>query len=327
MSDSTNGHPPRRLTTGFKMLLVLGVALLPLGLFALFLSIEYAPSASVTLTVALPVAMWLGAALLGWLAVRQLLLRPLARLHEAVRQYGADGHAFHTPLIRTPSSEIHQLSQAFADVVTRLEQHERELEAGLTEQRRLTREVHHRVKNNLQVVASLLNLHARTATSEEKAEAFASIQRRVDALAIVQRNLFAELDSQNGISLRPVIAELASGLHQSAPAAARIAITLDTAAVHVGQDIAAPVAFLITELAELALQCSNEPALEITVGKGPAANGATLAIRSEALRSSAENAEHARYERVLSGLARQLRAELVRSEDGTLYSIAIPTLD
>ena len=63
---------------------------------------------------------------------------------------------------------------------------DRAIRAGMAEaldgQRRLVREVHHRVKNNLQVVASLLNIHGRTAETAEARAAYAAIGRRVGAL-------------------------------------------------------------------------------------------------------------------------------------------------
>jgi two-component system, sensor histidine kinase PdtaS len=82
------------------------------------------------------------------------------------------------------------------------------------------REVHHRVKNNLQVVASLLNLHARGAKTEDASAAYASIQRRVDALAVVHRNHYAELEENRGVALKPLISELGANLRANAPAGA-----------------------------------------------------------------------------------------------------------
>ena len=82
------------------------------------------------------------------------------------------------------------------------------------------REVHHRVKNNLQVVASLLNIHGRSAEHARRARAYAGIGRRVGALSIVHRNHFAEMEENRGISLRPLLTELAAELRASAPEAA-----------------------------------------------------------------------------------------------------------
>src|SRR5690606_7061385 len=133
---------------------------------------------------------------------------------------------------------------------------EAELEAAVARQTRLVREVHHRVKNNLQVVASLLNIHSRGATNEEAAAAFGSIQRRVDALAVVHRNHYAEFEAHRGVALKPLVSELAANLRATAPArAADMQIRLDIAPVNVTQDVAASVAFLITEVAEFGMLC------------------------------------------------------------------------
>ena len=278
------------------------------------------------LSIALPIIMWMAAAFFGWLVVSRMLLQPLARLQRAVDRYEGDSRSFALPYARTPAQEIRQLGTAFAAVVEKLNRNERELEAGLVEQTRLTREVHHRVKNNLQVVASLLSLHARTAETPDKAAAYTSIQRRVDALAIVQRNLFAELDSSSGLPIRPVIAELASGLHQSAPSTANIAITLDIDNVRVSQDTAVPVAFLITELVELVIRCAIGGTIHIKVTEGGEPNLAQLQLVSKAFTETSQCQELPRYERVLSGLARQLRSTLKKSDDGMQYAIIIPTL-
>ncbi|MBV5325363.1 MAG: sensor histidine kinase, partial [Rhodospirillaceae bacterium] len=87
--------------------------------------------------------------------------------------------------METSAHELRQLSETFRHITETISTHEAELAAGLARQTRLTREVHHRVKNNLQVVASLINLHARGQVQSDVIRAYASIQRRVDALAVV----------------------------------------------------------------------------------------------------------------------------------------------
>src|SRR4029434_6076026 len=131
--------------------------------------------------------------------------------------------------------------------------HEAELEAAVERQTRLVREGHHRVKNNLQVGGSLANLHSRGSTSEDAAAAYASIQRRVDALAVVHRNHYAELEENRGVALKSVIGELAANIRATAPErASGLGITLEIEPLLVNQDVAIAVAFLITELVELA---------------------------------------------------------------------------
>src|SRR6185312_4278024 len=108
------------------------------------------------------------------------------------------------------------------------EESDAEMTSALEGQRRLVREVHHRVKNNLQVVASLLNIHGRSASAAEARAAYAGIGRRVGALSIVHRNHYAEMEENRGISLRPLITEMAAELRATAPDAARgIRIDLD----------------------------------------------------------------------------------------------------
>ena len=286
-------------------------------------------SAAEGLMILLPVLMWLFAALLGWLIVDRLLLRPLARMQRAVSAYRPGDRGLDIPRLATPAREIGDLGEAFDQVVQTVSRHEANLEAAVERQTRLVREVHHRVKNNLQVVASLLNLHSRGSANEEVAAAYASIQRRVDALAVVHRNHFAELEENRGVALKPLISELAANLRATAPAAAaNMGIRLDLEPYYANQDVAVSVAFLITELAEFAMFRGAE-SVSVTLGAGKSAGTATLTVESESLSEDGPRDELLadRFERIVTGLSRQLRSTIDRDREAGRYAIDIGVVD
>src|SRR3954471_5884051 len=257
----------------------------------------------------LPVLMWVAAALITWLLVSRLLIRPLRRLERAVRDYNPGGDTLDLPRKLGPAMEIQELRDAFARAVTRVDESEREMTGALEGQRRLVREVHHRVKNNLQVIASLLNIHGRGAELPEARAAYAGISRRVGALSIVHRNHFAEMEENRGIALRPLVSELAAELRGSAPEAARaLTIELDLDTVYTTQDVAVAIAFLITEIVEFAmLHCPDEP-IEIALRRTSELT-ARLTLASQVLVPDEEqNPEKVQFERIVSGLAKQLRS-------------------
>jgi two-component sensor histidine kinase len=279
--------------------------------------------------IVLPVLMWLFAAIIGWLILQRLLLRPLAMVQRAVSAYRPGDRDVALPQVASPAREIGDLGTAFEDVVRTVSRHEADLEAAVERQSRLVREVHHRVKNNLQVVASLLNLHARGAANEQVAAAYASIQRRVDALAVVHRNHYAELEENRGVALKSLISELAANLRATAPpAASGMAIRLDLAPFYATQDVAVSVAFLITEMAEYAMLC-GAGSVAIALEEGEAPGTAMLVVESESLRGDAlcEEALTDRFQRIVTGLSRQLRSSIVRDEATGRYSLAIAVVE
>jgi two-component sensor histidine kinase len=276
----------------------------------------------------LPVMMWLAAALIGWVIVNRLLLQPLARIQRVVSLYKPGDRPLDLPTLRSPAREIGALGQAFNQVTRTVARHEAELEAAVERQKRLVREVHHRVKNNLQVVASLLNLHSRGSPNEEVAAAYASIQRRVDALAVVHRNHYAELEENRGVALKPLVSELAANLRATAPAqAAGMQIRLDVAPLHATQDAGVSVAFLITEIVEYSMMCGAGDVSIVLEAEEPGA--ARLSIQADSLAGSAEcdPALGERFERIVVGLARQLRSALDRDPDEGRYALRIAVIE
>lgn len=277
----------------------------------------------------LPILMWLLAALIGWLILDRLLLLPLARMQRAIAAYQPGDRGFQPPRLSTPAREIGALGQAFDEVVRTVGRHEDDLEAAVERQKKLVREVHHRVKNNLQVVASLLNLHSRGSTNEDVAAAYASIQRRVDALAVVHRNHYAELEENRGVALKPLISELAANLRATAPrAASGMMIRLDLEPFYVTQDVAVSVAFLITEIAEYAMLC-GAAAVTITLADDGRRGVAAMTVDSDSLKDGVPCPPDLsdRFERIVTGLSRQLRTSVERDREEGRYGLDIAVVD
>jgi two-component system, sensor histidine kinase PdtaS len=298
----------------------------PIGNEALFARIG-APDQKITsqdrLILLLPLLMWVAAALITWLLVSRLLIRPLKRLERAVIQYHPGQQSIDLPRKLGPSTEIQELRDAFARALSRVDESEREMSSALEGQRRLVREVHHRVKNNLQVVASLLNIHGRSAETGEARAAYAGIGRRVGALSIVHRNHFAEMEENRGISLRPLITELAAELRAGAPDVARgLNVDLDIDTAYTTQDVAVAVAFLVTEIVEFSmLNCPEDP-VEISLRRTSELT-ARLTLASPVLVPDDEGKpEKVQFERIVGGLAKQLRSTLDRKLGR--YSVDLP---
>ncbi|WP_374943306.1 sensor histidine kinase [Sphingomonas sp.] len=290
-------------------------------------SVPSAPiTSSLIIALLLPLLMWAAAASIGWFVVDRLLIRPLRRLRSSVASFMPGDLIDPRALGTLPAQEIRELGETFRAISRTVALHEAGLAEGLVRQTKLTREVHHRVKNNLQVISSLINFHARGAPSPDATAAYAAIQRRVDALAVVHRNHFAEMEENRGLNLKPVLGELAANIRATAsPESHAMGIVLDVDPFLVTQDVAVAVAFLITEMIELATGC--DPVAQVRIALKPAeqAGRAVLRVVSRALIDSEElrDLSSARYGRVMEGLSRQLRAPLFHDPLTGAYEIAV----
>jgi two-component sensor histidine kinase len=128
----------------------------------------------------------------------------------------------------------------------------RELEAALARQDALLREVDHRVKNNLQLISSLMLLQSRRMEDEAARQALKTMLERVNAVASVHRRLLHGEDTQK-FEVADFIRDLAGDL---ALAAGRddVRITLDLSPVAIPASMAAPFALVLNELLGNALK-------------------------------------------------------------------------
>lgn len=283
------------------------------------------------LSLVMPLLLWLGAAFLGWIVVRWALIQPLVALRREVATYTPGKVVHPPPPMALASSEIVELGEAFHEMSTEVAEHEGETQAALMRQMKLTREVHHRVKNNLQIISSLISLHWRASPNAEISACYIGIQRRVDALAVVQRNHYAELDEERGVRARPMIHEIASGLKTSAhvQTGVELDVATDCDDVYLHQDVAAPIAFMTAELADLAIALGQGEPLTVSLVRLPDDPGrARFAVSSPAFRrvAAADADKVDLFERVLHGLARQLRTPLEHDFEAGRYHLLVPVL-
>lgn len=140
------------------------------------------------------------------------------------------------------------------DQIAGLEREAREKELALAkligEHAAVIREIHHRVKNNLQIVYSLLDLQVGRLTSPEAREALAATRARISALALLHRHLYDDHDFHS-VEMRPFIEDLCIHLNmlEDGRSSERVAITVSVDAGRLISDQAVGVGQIITEAA------------------------------------------------------------------------------
>jgi two-component system, sensor histidine kinase PdtaS len=126
------------------------------------------------------------------------------------------------------------------------------LSAALREREVLLSEIHHRVKNNLQLVSSMLALQARTAGPEAQ-HALAEGQRRIDSIALVHEQLYGSRNL-SAVNFARYIEALIPELCRAGGSADRVDVVLDLLDVELAPERAIPCGLLVSELVTNALK-------------------------------------------------------------------------
>jgi PAS domain S-box-containing protein len=139
------------------------------------------------------------------------------------------------------------------DITERVEA-ERQVAASLKEKEVLLQEIHHRVKNNLQIISSLLNLQAQQLENQQILEAFRDSQNRIRSMALIHEQLYGSHDLA-GIDFGAYIQDLLTFLFRSYQADSRqIRLDVETDKVSLAIDQAVPCGLIVNELVSNALK-------------------------------------------------------------------------
>ncbi len=125
---------------------------------------------------------------------------------------------------------------------------------SLREKEVLLREIHHRVKNNLQIITSLLNLQAKFITDPQALQAINESKTRVKAMALIHQKLYQK-DNLTGIDMPGFIKSLTESLLDSFGVNRQeINLSLDIAPVVLEVDKAMPLGLILNELVSNSLK-------------------------------------------------------------------------
>ena len=155
------------------------------------------------------VLMWAASMAVAYIGLDRLVLRHLKELRSAMRQFALGERNSEGLRLDNAPAEFKDAERAFNRMALLITEAEAKHMTDLHDKEVLLREVHHRVKNNLQMIASIMNLQARAAKSDEVADVLAGLQRRVRGLAMLHRSLYSEAETSR-VNARDLIAAVVS---------------------------------------------------------------------------------------------------------------------
>lgn len=240
---------------------------------------------AVAVDLALPLLMIMLASLAIWLATDRLVVRWIDTLGRMTTAYGKGHYAIRPLALNGAPSEFRALGAALSDMAQAVEERDRHLKEALAQKDLLVKEVHHRVKNTLQIVVSLLNLQAARLRDPEAREALEQARARVNALALAHRATY-ELDLDGDVDLKPLLSEAIAHVQRSVDEShANLTVTVDVASCRVSGEAAIPLMLFVNEALTNAYKHGYpEPNAggKISVSLRPAGNGRMALVVADA---------------------------------------------
>jgi PAS domain S-box-containing protein len=136
---------------------------------------------------------------------------------------------------------------------------EEKIKQSLNEKEVLLKEVHHRVKNNLQIISSILNLQSSTITDQQTIELLRNSQDRIRSMSLIHELLYQTKDFST-INFSEYIQSIATNLFQSYTQNKMIELKLDLDSIYLDLDLAIPCGLIINELITNSLKYGFENA-------------------------------------------------------------------
>ena len=179
--------------------------------------------------------------------------------YEVVAKVGTGGEVtgwldlYTFPLIDKRTGQMRGVIEYVRDITERKKAEDR-LQDSLQEKEVLLREIHHRVKNNMQVISSLLNLQSRQIKDPAVMEMFKESQRRIRSMALIHERLYQASDLSR-IEFSEYLRNLATHLfHSYQVEASRVQLKLEAEEVHLNINTAIPCGLIVNELVSNALK-------------------------------------------------------------------------
>lgn len=214
--------------------------------------------------------------------------------------------------------------------ITQRKNAENEVKRSLNEKELLLREIHHRVKNNMQIISSLLNLQRSYIQDEEADNILQESQGRVKSMALVHEKLYQTSDLAR-INVAEYIRSLTMNLFHSYTVKFGINLSMDVGELYFNIDTAVPLGLIINELVsnslKYAFQDQDEGEIRISLMETAEPGRYLLLIRDDGAGFPEEldiNSTHSLGLQLVNTLVNQLDGEIeMVVNGGTTFNIII----
>lgn len=257
------------------------------------------------------------------IATRRLIAPHFSRLTEIARTFSAGGDVGAYRPSETAPEEIAALERTLIEMGKTLKNRNDELASAVGLQRRLLMEVHHRVKNNLQTVSSLVSIEARRVRNDAAKTSLRTIQERLNSLSLVHRSLYSSADIDS-VDLGQLVREIAEQMNKTLSQTPEATTPhLELQSIFVGTVEATPIALCVTEaIANAYKHGATSPALSVSLKSDAHTFELRVANRSSEVRSHPSSGSSIGQE-LMKGFAKQIGGRLdVDYVDGE-YSISL----
>ncbi|APX25364.1 MULTISPECIES: sensor histidine kinase [Salipiger] len=208
---------------------------------------------------ALPLLMWAASVIVAFLAVNRLVIRHIKRLSRRMRTFARTRRIPEHRSTLVMPAELADMEDDFLDMADGILRDEAQQENALREKTILLKEVHHRVKNNLQLISSIMNMQIRQSRERETRFVLHRLQDRIRSLATIHRNLYQTEDLGHvnaGVLLTDLVQQMTQMIEISGRA---VQVERDLADIEVVPDQAVPLSLLTAEALTNALKYGAAP--------------------------------------------------------------------
>ncbi len=275
---------------------------------------------------AFPVLMWIAGVVVAMLAMNTLVLRHLRRIRQNMDRFSDTREIAPAELASSlVPVEIEKLEGNFARMGREIMRDEAQLEDAVREKAVLVKEIHHRVKNNLQLISSIMNMKIRSANALETKLALQSIQERVLSLATIHRDLYQTQDSGRvnaGALLEEIIER---SLEMVDTAQGQIGVSSQIAAVKLYPDQAVPLSLFVAEATTNAIKYMGNPETSearLTVTLVQDADDCVLTI-ANTIAEQSESESTGMGAKLMSAFAQQIGGTIAVSTQDDCYVVRL----
>ncbi|WP_299960672.1 histidine kinase dimerization/phosphoacceptor domain -containing protein [uncultured Roseobacter sp.] len=280
-----------------------------------------------TLSIFLPILMWIASLVVAFWSINRLAIRYIRKLGRQMRLFAYNRSMPRSAMGQGVPKEFVDIQTAFMGMAESIIRDEASLEDSLREKNILLKEVHHRVKNNLQLISSIMNMQIRRAPTDESRLVLKRLQERILGLATVHKNLYQSQGLERfdaGALIEEIVGQL---LVVGLPAGSAITVEQSYAPVQLDTDDGAPLSLLVSEAVTNAMKyigqatAQNPAELRIDLSQKDSETAVFKISNSVGVAPEAEGTGLGTQ--LINAFARQLNAEVITEIEEGVHHLTL----